>query len=365
MNSSTSNSNETEYSNDANVPYTALPVERHSLIESHILTLAVLVVLAGFITFNGLIFFLLSNDRLNRGQVIVSEKWDLVESATSLSLDYIVLGDSTSSTGFDPDVVHEERKLDGWNLGTIGTFGMIDNVWLLEAYLANNSTPEFVIIIHSFDVLQRDVPTISLLGTYNVPLTQIESLSLADRLQIYQQRLLPIYYRRQSFTNALIGAFQNLPDDLNEVKDNGFLSIKYPMGYDFELAMMNLNNTVSDLSSSVSPMNVEAMRRLIELSEAHDFQLYFVNGPIYEELEANDKLQTIRQHLHESYVTEVSHADTAHYIPDVFTFEKDEMESVDHILPPYTSRYTSNVIMAIHEIHCIYRPDSLLCETSS
>lgn len=333
--------------------YPVLPVEKFKLIKPSKLLFSVLLVFSFMILINVLAIVYLANDPINRAQVVVKKKWELIHELDA-PLNYLVVGDSSANQGFNPQIVDDTIGLRGLNLATNGNFGFVDDVWLLETYLALHPVPQTVIVIHTYDTPQREVPAIDLIGTYAIPLSDLlnytymaDQLSFFDVIEIYKIRILPIYYRRSSLMNALtqsFGIFEK-PYPLNE---DGFMSVT-PKG-------INTFNSEPDrkaplhlqlLKAQFSQDNLNAVNRMIDLAETYDFDLYFVNGPSYMGLEADEKFQVFRQNLHKIYRRFDEQSPNVYYIPAVFLFPAEAMVSMDHLIADAADDYTRQVMTLI------------------
>ncbi|MCB9752657.1 MAG: hypothetical protein H6713_22105, partial [Myxococcales bacterium] len=121
------------------------------------IALALALALLAFLAANALVGRYLDRYGTNLGYVYVAHKWRVL-GQLSRPVDWLVLGDSTVNQSFDPARLREREGLRAVNLGTIGNFGAIDDLWMLEEYLERFGPPEAVVVVHTYDVFHRRPP---------------------------------------------------------------------------------------------------------------------------------------------------------------------------------------------------------------
>jgi len=341
---------------DEHLTDTSLPIERLGNINSKTLMGLVLSVVLTIVMINVAVAVIINKSHFDRGQVIVQKKWELLEGLQN-PLDYILLGDSSPNQAFDPQIVREELGLNGVNLATIGTFGFVDDLWLLQAYLESFDAPKTVIIAHSFDVPQRDVAPLKLLGTYRIPLTSsITQNELSDFsyiqnvVTVYQRRIFPLHYRNETLI-YMIEQFLKGQLDVLEVTylidDNGFMPWNEEgiIRVEDELAQIEQLIVSEQFPDEFSKINLQAIAYITELAQDYNFDLYFVNGTTYVGLE--EVLPTVRSQLDQQYENIAKSHSNIHYISTPFTFPLEAMKSIDHIGADYAREYTQSLMRLI------------------
>lgn len=354
--------------------YPALPTERFRYIKPLRLLIGTMAVIFCLFVINLIAIVCLDDDQLNVGQVIVSQKWKLL-SDTAGGLDYLILGDSSANSGFDPAFVDETYDLQGLNLATVGLFGFVDDLWMLETYIDVHGAPEVVIIATTYNVGYRDVDIKSLLGTYAIPLDTLlahtniaDQLSFLDLVNIYQSRLFPLYYRRDTIARV-IRQFQENGFDIfnNETHYNpyGFLSNDPNELRDLEYETEIIASSVreGEILPEFSERNREAILSLVSLAEQHDFSLYFINGPSYSGFDNNGEIQQFRQEYSAAYQEVIGDSPNAVYLPKVFSLPAEQMTNLDHIVGTASPDYTQAVVSAIWGDDCLHDNNHIDCST--
>lgn len=352
--------------------YPAIPTEQFRHIKPSRLLIGTLTVIFGLFVINLIAIVYLNYDNLNLGQVIVSEKWKLL-SGTGGGLDYLILGDSSANSGFDPAFVDETYDLHGLNLATVGLFGFVDDLWMLETYIEVHGVPEVVIIATTYDVGYRDVDVKSLLGTYAIPVDALlahtdiaRQLSFLDLVNIYQSRLFPLYYRRDTLAYVIRQAqdngfkiFNNHPN----YNQFGFLSDDPNIHRDLDIEVDAIVDLIKagEILPEFSESNRNAILSLVSLAEEHDFSLYFINGPSYSGFDNNKNVKQFRQEYTAAYQELIGGSPNAVYIPEVFSMSAEQMTNLDHIVGTASPDYTQAVVSKIWGDECIKEPDHSNC----
>lgn len=341
--------NQGQHSYEDRVSRPSLPVEKFTNIDPSRLSVAVIIVIVIVIIANIFAVLYLKIEPINLGQVVVRDKWHRIYEIVD-PLDYLILGDSTVNQAFDPAIVAEELNLNGVNLGTIGTFGFIDDLWLLQTYIERVGVPEVVVIVHSFDVPQREVSVLELLGTYSIPISSIimhssfvDFSNPANAMQVYQRRIFPLMYRNESLISAItillrhgLAAF----DDKYLFSSDGYMPWRFERVEDIDLILEGYQQRIdADLvSGRFSEQNLHAIDEIINLAEDYDFDVIFANGPTYNRLE--NGFSTVRQQMDAQYEAFDQESTHVRYISNTFPFPLEAMDSLDHINADFADDYT-------------------------
>lgn len=338
--------------------YASLPYEKHRPIKPATLFIGVGAVLLILFLTNLAAIAYLNYDHLNVGQVIVAEKWNLL-SDTEGGLDYLILGDSSANSGFDPVIVQTDLNLNGLNLATTGLFGFVDDLWMLETYIKQHGAPEFVIVANSYDIGHRDVPVQELLGTYNIPISTLltyteigETLSDFDVMQIYQNRLFPLYYRRDTLALVVSQFFEKGLDAFKPqaiYNSYGYMAndINEDMNLAAEIEAVKQQIANEEIAPEFSTMNQETLVDMIELAETHDFLLYIIYGPSYVGFDNDEIIQRYRNRHDRAFYDLVEGSSHAFYVEPPFSLEAEQMTSIDHNVGTASAEYTRAVMDVI------------------
>ena len=152
--------------------------------------------------------YLLRDDSIDRGGIIVRHKWAMLRSLEE-PVDTIVLGDSSVNQAVRPEIITDELGIEAVNLATVGTWAFADNTWMVRYYLEQYGVPESVVVLHTFDVPIRPSPTIEVAASWGLdpaiifdPTSPFHDANLLERATFYQWHFFPLYFRR-SLVNAL------------------------------------------------------------------------------------------------------------------------------------------------------------------
>lgn len=331
-----------------------MSVEKIRPIQQQQLVRLLLTIMFCIVSLNLCAIVYLQYDQLNITTVVTAQKWKIVAELAE-PVDIVIIGDSSANQGIDPLLIEEVTGLKGINLATVASWGMVDNVWLLEEYIQQHGVPPTVIAVYAFDTQQRDASLPDLLATFPVPIEAIidasfvEDYTAVDWGVIYLKRLFPLYYRHETLRRATIefatsqfGIFT--PHYV--FNSAGFLqwTDAYPARVvrSSNMRLVRIHNT--EAPGAFSQANLAAMERLIAMADIFDFELYIAHGPIYEGLENDERFAPLRQALNETYTALVADRSNVAFIPTVATFRAEVMENFNHLIVDAAHDYTLQLV---------------------
>lgn len=246
----------------------------------------------------------------NLGYWLIQEKWrrllDLDE-----DLDWLVLGDSSANQGVVSAVLEERLGGRALNLATIGDIGILDDAWMLQTYLQTHPAPRGVIVVHAYDIWERE-PIVSLRGLIPLspealnelrPAVELDAQSNVDSLLT---RYFPLYSRSTSLKSlvfkilrsparllkALGGAPAGAEPDAAPILDaGGYMAVLAPDPATVAIDYANHAGFVRSSSFRFSARNQQALEAMIALSEEVGFDLWLVNSPLYSGLAGDPNFQ--------------------------------------------------------------------------
>jgi hypothetical protein len=288
-----------------------------------------------------------------RGFWVIKNKWKLVQSTGPV--DWLVLGDSSCNQAFHPALWQELTGETALNVCTIGDQALADDLWMLQTYTERNGPPANVLILHAADIWVRGVGNRALgavplpwgFWTWHQPRLE---LSPRDQWDLFLTRYVPIYGQTQF-------VWERTKDRLREVAASrslaplvghpyiitraGFMpwGEPDPERVDTDTAW-EIGVHAENPDFEPSEVNARALEALVAFADDHGTQVYIVPGPVYRGLAESPEFRTWYGGL-VSYVT--SFADRSpnlQYHPEPFTFEKGQMENVDHLVGPAADAFT-------------------------
>lgn len=314
----------------------------------------------------------LEHNGTNLGYINIDHKWRVL-GKQSEPIDWLILGDSAVSQGFDPSLFNESTGKNAINLGTIGNFGLTDDQWMLEEYLSRHDPPEAVVLVHVYDVWHRRLSR-KVMG--RVPRRWIFSERIAEeygldtdaRQQIALNNLMPLYAQRTSLRKSIEYVYwrYTMTDDelaTLRTKDRS-LPVKEPQRHaDGFIALCGaLPRAVKRDAAGhrrflrkgrkfrISRDNKKALGEILKLSKKHDFEVYLVPAPIYKGLANNKAFKKYFAGSMKYFNSLASRWPHLHVVPELKTFETDQMQNADHIaceaVPEYSEWMTQRVLDA-------------------
>lgn len=325
------------------------------------LLLAVLVMALTVVGANWAVGRFLDTQGTNLGYVYIAHKWRVL-STLDAPVDWLVLGDSSGSQAFDPQVLHDTTGKTAINLGTIGNFGLSDDLWMLEEYIDRFGPPERVVLIHVYDVWHRSLKP-SLIG--RIPRPWVLSDQTAERYgfdqearrDIFLNRYVRLFAERTSLRKSIEYAWlrltsddeeladarkkdRALPPEDPELTDSGFVRMCGALPSALKRDSRGHMRFLKKRRPRISKDNREALLSIAKLAQQHGFPVHVINGPLYERLERKpefhgyfDRQVTMLRTLVEDYPM-------VHIGPNVLGFDSAHLQNVDHISCDATADYT-------------------------
>lgn len=304
----------------------------------------------------------------NLGYVYIAHKWAVLERLDA-PVDWLVLGDSSVSQGFDPAVLERLVGKRAINLGTIGNFGVTGDLWMLEEYVERFGAPERVVIVHAYDVWHRRFDA-DLIGriprdfTLSDELAERYALDDDARLQIFLNRYVPLYAERTSLRKSIEYAWlrlvrsdeelaelrrtdRSLPVEDPELHDDGFVRM---CGAIPDAVKRDAKGHVKSLGKrrfSLSKDNRTALVAIAELAHEHGFRVTIVNGPIYERLRLKPEFQRYYDDMVAALRRAVAKVPEVEVVEGVRSYDGDHLQNVDHITCDATEDYTRWVVQQV------------------
>lgn len=271
----------------------------------------------------------------NRFRVQVAVKYELLRERGA-QYDSLILGDSTPNQGVIPSILDEQVGGRWINLATVANLLTISNAWLLEEYIDSYGPPKNVVIALVPDMWPREadpvvfsqaeVPISSFAGL-NPPL----SLSAREKLRMFATRYLPLYSKNESL-NQLIRKPWKVEDLRGGFSEDGFMvTHEQEDGWLEDLEVAKLEHWQQPFS--VSEINEQGMRRVIELAELHGFIVYLTPGSASEGLATSPGYARNFNGMIEAYRAWANSSDNLVLIlPEPQTFPDEMMYDEDHVL---------------------------------
>lgn len=301
----------------------------------------------------------------NLGYVYISHKWRVLERLEG-PVDWLVLGDSSVSQAFDPEVLRRATGQRAVNLGTIGNFGLSDDLWMLEEHIERFGPPKRVLLVHVYDVWHRGLRG-ELVG--RIPRSWVLSDEIAERYgfdedarrQILLNRYVPLYAERSSLRKSLEYAwlaFISDEEELAEIRrhdrslpvedpvlgDDGFVRMCGAVGDAVKRDARGHMKYLAKRRFRVSKDNREALLAIARLAHEHGFPVLIINGPIYERLRLKPELQAHFERGVERLRKLVADYPEVVVVDQLRGYDGDQLQNVDHITCDATEDFTRWVI---------------------
>lgn len=284
----------------------------------------------------------------NTGYLALQQKWQMLNELTE-GVDLLVLGDSSCRQALEPRLAANRLGLEsGLNFCTTGNALVVNDAWMLDSYLARFESPEAVLVIHSFDILHRELsfPTVAQIplewGFWRRFVPRLHP-GATETMLLFAARYLPLYANNRSIGRLAGRPFRTIQryyEFLDHIDERGFVTEKqaYPNGVRSDMrrhvAFMSRN------AFQVTDANQAALERIRVLADRHDMDVYLIHGPVYEGLVKEGAFQRYVGDMGD-YLKELAmRSENVEYLPDLVTFAADEMQNSDHVIEPAARQYT-------------------------
>ena len=290
------------------------------------------------------------------GYYLLRDKWQRIENASS-PIDTLIVGDSSGNQGVIPAII--EQRLGGSSVNLCTTAGslVVTDAWMLGRYLEKHSPPKRVVVVHAYDawLRTRDNQLVNVLsqtpikGKFWEGLEPSIELTWSESAQLMLAKWFPLYRQNltlQMFVFNPVGSFE--PPPLSEL---GFMEVKSANKNRTLRDQIKFTETCTNSSFRSSPINRDAVEVLIKLAQEHQFQLYFVSSPVYEDALNDSNVVRYCDAANHWISEKIAGSNTSHLLfSDPFPFPLNQLESFDHVNVEGAKVFTEAISTRIREI---------------
>lgn len=282
----------------------------------------------------------------NRAYVIIMEKWRMLLDMKQ-PVDCLILGDSSGNQGVDPQRLKTATGMSAVNLCTVGDMQVLNDVWMLQHYLAHVGTPRVVILVHTYDGWPFEMAPQLLAKT---PLSVSEILRFRPKapfgvrgaLRFFFLRYFPLYSDNLTLSSQIKHPWKTF-EQFHQAwtRTDGFTVLHEANIEEVRADAADHQAFVRKHPAVVSEENTRVLKLLRELADEHHFDVFVVNSPIYEGLYKDEVFQAFYRQL-TIRITRVLNGDRwiHNLLPDPKTFPADQMENADHVTYAAAQIYT-------------------------
>jgi len=176
-------------------------------------------------------------------------------------------------------------------------------------------------------------------------------LNIGHRLQWFSLRFFHLYT-----SNDTIADFLQRPEKTFRegreftVTSSGFMPKYNPNPLDVEEDFIEHLDIIKDKTFEISEINQQSLKAIQFLAEKHEFDVYFVSSPFYEELYDSPQFRRYIRKVRQGLKKFTQSSDRLHLVMDKpLTFDKYQMENVDHLIESAAKIYTQQVAEQIRQ----------------
>ena len=293
----------------------------------------------------------INNNPENLSEVLIKKKWEMVLDMEHPA-DWLILGDSSGNQGVVPDIFNKRFGGTSINMCTVGTLLALNDAWILDTYIQRLGPPRNVLIVHVYDIWQRDLnyyhmAKVPLEWHYWERLKPTLELDLHSTWSIFLTRYIPLYSHDRTLSRKIKHPWAG-SRSYSQIQDDGFMARSEPNPVRVLEDAEKHKSFLKDNEFNLSALNRAALTQIIELAERYKFNVYLANGPVYEGLYETEDFRTYIASVREALGTFAASSEWLHYILQVpATFPADQMQNVDHLVYSAALVYTDELVSEI------------------
>ncbi|HEY4240982.1 MAG TPA: hypothetical protein VGM88_14260 [Kofleriaceae bacterium] len=292
----------------------------------------------------------------NRSQWLTVEKWKLIDTAPDA--DTIIVGDSTCNQGVRPDLLGQELGGTVINLCTTRGLMVLNDEWMVEAWLRKHHGLKRIVVVHTYDIWQHGLINNFLLtlGTYPQPwgfwedFRQPLHLDTGEKALVAAGRWFPMYSDQRSLEEYLAHPQRVFKKDF-KLQPDGFMDWKQadPKGvhHDAKLHFQRLGEPWVG-----ADINGDSLATLVKLAAENHLELTLAPAPMFEGVWNDPRMPARYKQIHDWIHAHFPAAPGAYDIQDPpLTFPDTQMENVDHVVGDAAITYTKWLAAQIKAHH--------------
>ncbi len=308
---------------------------------------AILIVLA----VNIAMILYLPKSTTNLGYWIIGKKWQMLLRLPA-PIDWLILGDSSGNQGLMPKILEERLGGRSVNLCTIADMTVLNDAWMLDTYLKSKGTLRAVLVVHVYDVWNRDFDA-RMMARIPMAIEGVRQLKPPVRLTPYKilrgflDRYLPLYYQHETVASLIKFPLSHPQHELLWEED-GFMSAVAAKPSAVEGDARNHLTFVRETQFRLSESNRTALEYLADAAERHSFDLFIANSPLYEGLIRDAAFVRYYSDMERAIGRVIAGRRNVHYILRApMTFAKEQLQNADHVTRSAAVEYTTRVVAEI------------------
>lgn len=296
----------------------------------------------------------LASRTTNRAYWLVRQKWELLENLAA-PVDWLIVGDSSCNQGIRPEIFAAELKQRAVNVCTVADMLAVNDAWMLERYIERHGPPKHVLMVHVYDMWQRDLRSLKkqpLLA--KIPLDwgywrshqPALGLSAEDERALMVARYLPLWAENKTLASWLRHPSKLWQRDFT-LTDEGFMPLEKANPKGVRRDAKGHFTATKSRRFSLSKINREALERVRALADEHGFEVWIAPGPLWE---GAWKEPSFKRYFEAVMTSLAEFADSSPRLHLLFrepmTFPEGQMENADHLVAKAASQYTQRLIEA-------------------
>ncbi len=287
----------------------------------------------------------------NEGYRKIRQKWSMLEHLQK-PVDTVILGDSSGAQGFDPEVVTMNLGGSAINLCTVGDMTVVDSAAMLDEYVRKYGPPKRVIVVHVFDVWNRQITGYAFAQT---------PLKPSSPAVAWWPRAKDPALQREMFLGRNVKLFSESKSLLEDVKElvkghknrgpgprpDGFSVALKPDRNQLNRDVKEHLDTAAQIDPSISADNVAALKHMGDLSKRYGFPVYIVNGPISDLVMSDPTFVGAYRKTIDNVAQECARDGEIFLMQTPMQFPRGEMDNVDHLTYAGAQKYTQAAVQCM------------------
>lgn len=281
---------------------------------------------------------------------MIDHRWSTLLDSTH---SWLILGDSSGLHGVVARQVADSLDTDAVNVCLFGTMTLLSDAWMLKSYVEEHGAPEGVILVHVYDVTERDIGVAATAWTplpwgYWSELTPAYQPSLRREFDVFAARDLPLFtepglLRKVALSTMGLDTLDQLP-----YMADGWVPITEPDTAGVRRDIQEHLRFVRKHTYALSKDARIALETIRDLADQYDFPVYFAPSPLVQDLAQNPLFAAHYGAFRDTMTDFCATSPNLHFVLNrPVTFPIGWMQLADHVVAAGAREYTAELMQDV------------------
>lgn len=289
----------------------------------------------------------------NEGYRRIQRKWEMLVTMKE-PVDTLIIGDSSGAQGVDPELVERAFGGEAVNLCTIADMTVVNSATMLDEYVRKFGAPKRVILVHVYDIWEREMTGYALARTPYSPFENPEALNWfpvdgGKKKEWIAGAYMPLFAENKSLMQAGKAFLKGGTPRGKGPREDGFSVAEKPNPKQLESDLkLHTQNTAEP--KGISDDNLLALQHMAKLAKEHGFPIYLVNSPLYEKVWQDEPFQARYYKTIDGVEKAIDKDRITYLFRTPQTFPATHMTNADHLTYEGAREFTAKLIGAMEAV---------------